>query len=300
MQARAFDELAADYDATFSDSALGRTLRSLVWSRLEQVFRPPPACSGARLRYGRRRSRSRSAWCGGCRHRRLAGHDPGRTAKAVPAGRVAFHCLPMERLAGAFEGQLFDGVLSNFGAVNCVPDLRMLVSDVALCLRPGARLVWVVMGRHVPWEWAWFLSRGEWSKAWRRLAKGGVSWRGLTIRYPTPGEVAGLLRPHFSIERIAPLGVALPPSYAGEWLARRPRLSKALTDLEYRAQSRSALARVADHYIVEATRLDAGARGVSAPEGGMPTRGSDPMAALNHSTLTAYERWAPLYPPQAP
>jgi hypothetical protein len=87
-----------------------------------------------------------------------------------------------------------------------------------------------------------------------------VSWRGLNIRYPTPGKIAGLLRPHFSVERIAPLGVALPPSYAGEWLARRPRLSKVLTKLEYRAQNWSALARVADHYIVEATRLDSGAR----------------------------------------
>jgi SAM-dependent methyltransferase len=260
LQARAFDDLAADYDATFSDSALGRTLRSLVWSRLEQLFRPP--------------QRVLELGCGtGVDALALARRgvevvaidaSPGMIQiarqKAAPPGRVAFHCLPMERLSGAFEGQLFDGVLSNFGAVNCVPDLRTLVSDVALCLRPGAHLVWVVMGRHVPWEWAWFLSRGEWSKAWRRLAEGGVSWRGLTIRYPTPGEVAGLLRPHFSIDRIAPLGVALPPSYAGEWLARRPRLSKVLTDLEYRAQSRSALARVADHYIVEATRLDAGAR----------------------------------------
>ena len=34
-------------------------------------------------------------------------------------------------------------------------------------------------------------------------------------------------------------------------------------------------------------------------EGSMPTRGSDPMGAVNQSTLTAYERWAPLYPPLA-
>ena len=260
LQARAFDELAADYDAAFSDSALGRTLRSLVWSRLEQVFRPP--------------QRVLELGCGtGVDALALARRgvevvaidaSPGMIQvaqqKAVLPGRVAFHCLPMERLAGAFEGQLFDGVLSNFGAVNCVRDLGALVNDVALCLRPGAHLVWVVMGRHVPWEWAWFLSQGHWSKAWRRLTRGGVSWRGLNIRYPTPGELATLLRPHFKIERIAPLGVALPPSYAGEWLARRPRLSKVLTGLEYRAQSWSALARVADHYIVEATRLDVEAR----------------------------------------
>jgi hypothetical protein len=87
-----------------------------------------------------------------------------------------------------------------------------------------------------------------------------VSWRGLNISYPTPGELAGLMRPHFRIERIAPLGVALPPSYAGEWLALRPRLSKVLTQLEQRAQGWSGLAGLADHYIVEASRLDEGVR----------------------------------------
>ena len=56
---------------------------------------------------------------------------------------------------------------------------------------------------------------------------------------------------------------------------------------------------MADHYIVEATRLDVDSAGVSGREGSTPTRGSDPMVALNHSTLTAYERWAPVYPPVA-
>ena len=109
-------------------------------------------------------------------------------------------------------------------------------------LRPGAPLVWVVMGRHVPWEWLWYLAHGQWSKAWRRLNRGGVSWRGLTILYPTPTELATVLRPHFAIRRIAPLGVALPPSYAGQWLERRPRLLRMLTRLEHLAQGSSALA----------------------------------------------------------
>lgn len=259
MHARAFDELAAGYDATFSDSALGKTLRSLVWTRLEDVFRAPQHI----LELG----------CGtGVDALALARRGVDVIAidasqgmvqvarqKAAPGDRVAFHCLPMESLAASFEGQSFDGVLSNFGAVNCVQDLGALVSDVALCLRPGARLVWVVMGRHVPWEWAWFLLHGSWSKAWRRLTPGGVSWRGLNIRYPTPAELKRLLQPYFRVERIAPLGVALPPSYAGEWLAQRPRLSKVLTALEHRAQGWSALAGLADHYIVEATRVE-GAR----------------------------------------
>jgi SAM-dependent methyltransferase len=266
--------LAAEYDEAFTESAIGRALRALVWARLEHVFNAP----GRILELGC--GTGEDALCLARRGVGVVAVDAssqmvnvarqkaaqrglladGADSAGGGAARAEFHCLPMESVGSVFAGHAFDGVLSNFGAVNCVPDLGALINDVAPCLRPGAHLVWVVMGRHVPWEWAWFLSQGDWSKAWRRLTPGGVSWRGLNIRYPTPGKIAGLLRPHFSVERIAPLGVALPPSYAGEWLARRPRLSKVLTKLEYRAQNWSALARVADHYIVEATRLDVGAR----------------------------------------
>ncbi len=38
---------------------------------------------------------------------------------------------------------------------------------------------------------------------------------------------------------------------------------------------------------------------MSGREGGLAARPSDTVAALDYSTLTAYERWAPLYPPVA-
>ncbi len=264
----AFDELAPGYDAAFTESAIGKTLRALVRSRLEQVFEAPKRvlelgcgtgedalCLARRgvevvavdaspqmIQVARQKARANNP--------SLRGHGE--------AARVEFHCLPMEHLAPTLDGQAFDGVLSNFGAVNCVSNLPALVADVAGRLRPGAPLVWVVMGRYVPWEWLWYLLQGNWTKAWRRLNRGGVSWRGLNISYPSPAELTALLRPHFAIQRVAPLGVALPPTYAGTWLERRPRLLKALTRLEYMAQRWSALACVSDHYIVEARRLGAG------------------------------------------
>jgi SAM-dependent methyltransferase len=260
--------MAPGYDEAFTESKIGRALRALVWSRLEHVFSAP----GRVLELGCGTGEDAlslvrrgvdvvavDASSGMIKVARQKAQDRGLLADGFGAGaaRAEFHCLPMESVGSAFEGQAFDGVLSNFGAVNCVPDLQGLVADVAARLRPGATLVWVVMGRHVPWEWLWYLLQGNWTKAWRRLRRGGVSWRGLRIFYPTPAELTALLRPHFAIRRIAPLGVALPPSYAGAWLERRPRLLQTLTRLEHRAQRWSSLARFADHYIVEATRLPA-------------------------------------------
>jgi hypothetical protein len=76
----------------------------------------------------------------------------------------------------------------------------------------------------------------------------------MTITYPTPTQVTLALQPYFNINRVAPLGFALPPSYAAGWLNRFPRALRALNTIELRAQRSSRFASWSDHYIVEATR----------------------------------------------
>jgi hypothetical protein len=115
-------------------------------------------------------------------------------------------------------------------------------------------LVGVIMGRHVPWEWMWYLSRGDLSKALRRLRREGVAWRGIRISYPTPREATAALQPHFTVTRVSPLGCFLPPSYAAAWLNQAPRTLAVLTRLEELAQRFAALASLSDHYIIEAKK----------------------------------------------
>lgn len=258
MSAHAFDDLASTYDATFTDTVFGRALREIVWSRIERTFDASQRVLELGCGTGEDAVRLAS------RGIRVVATDASprmiQVARAKArsgnhAERIEFHCRSMEEIGGCLDGQLFDGVLSNFGAVNCARDLPSLVSNVAANLSPGAPLLWVVMGRHVPWEWLWYLLRGNGRKAFRRLRRGGVEWRGLTISYPTPAEITAHLRPYFTITRISPLGVALPPSYAAEWLKRSPRILRALTRLELLAQRSATLASWSDHYIVEATRL---------------------------------------------
>jgi SAM-dependent methyltransferase len=257
----AFDDMAGAYDATFTDSTVGRALREIVWSRLEQVFRPPQRI----LELGCGTGEDAVQLAG--RGVRVVATDASsqmiRVArrKALIGNcqeRIEFRCLAMEDIGSLADDGLFDGVLSNFGAVNCVKDLRALAADVAARLAPGAPLLWVVMGRHAPWEWFWYLTKGQWRKAWRRLSPGGSEWRDLTISYPTPAEMRSLLLPHFEVTRLAPLGVALPPSYASAWLDRSPFAAKVLTRLERWAQRSSLLASWSDHFIVEAVRLPRG------------------------------------------
>ena len=260
MRACAFDELAGTYDATFTDTVVGRTLRDIVWARARAIFRPTQRV--LELGCGTGEDAAYLAALGV----RVVATDPSQEMieiarrKAASRGcaeRIEFHCLPMEAVAASLDDGLFDGVLSNFGAVNCARDLPSLIRQLAGRLVPGAPLLWVAMGRYVPWEWIWYSLQGQWAKAWRRLGRDGVQWRGLQLSYPSPGRMSALLQPYFSVTRLAPLGVALPPSYATAWLDHSPRATRMLTRLEWGAQRSRALAWWADHYIIEAERTGA-------------------------------------------
>lgn len=255
--AAAFDDKAQGYDAEFTATALGSLLRGRVWERMSVAF----AGREHLLELGCGTGED-AVWLARAGHRVVAidaSVEMIRIArqKAAAAGcaeRIAFHCLAMEQLHELPCEVPFDGVFSNFGAVNCVADLRALSRTLAQMLVPGAPLLFVAMGRHVPWEWAWYLARGDRRRAFRRLAKQGAAWRGLTIRYRTPGELADALQPQF-ISRVArPLGFALPPSFAAGWLERSPRALKALARIERAAHHTPGCARLADHYIHEAHR----------------------------------------------
>ena len=255
LHAAAFDELAGEYDASFVRSPVGSFLRELVWARAHEVLAGSQrvlelGCGTGEdaLRFARRGAS-------------VLGIDPSpamiRIAreKADRAGcstRVQLCCLPAERLHEAVTGARFDAVFSNFGALNCVADLPRVIRDLSTLLVPGARLLWVLLGRHVPWEWAWYLLRAQPRRAFRRLP-GATQWRGLPVHYPTPRELAAMLQPYFEVNALRPLGAVLPPSYAAAWLTRRPRVLGALKRLEQRAMQSAWPAALADHYIIEAT-----------------------------------------------
>jgi SAM-dependent methyltransferase len=259
MQASPFDELAPDYDRSFTRSACGMTLRAMVWERLPAVFGT--------------RERILELGCGtgeDAVHLARAGHRVVATdasgemirvarLKAVAAGcadRIEFRVMPIEALHTLPREQCFDGVFSNFGAINCVADVPRIARSLAARLPPAAPLMFVVMGRYVPWEWAWYLAHGDRQRAFRRLDRAGARWRGLTIHYPTPARLARQLAPLFETRRRTALGFVLPPSYAAQWLDTRPGWLAALAAVERVTQPFAA--GLADHYVLEAIRTSHG------------------------------------------
>jgi ubiquinone/menaquinone biosynthesis C-methylase UbiE len=256
----AFDQLARRYDSDFTDTAVARALREIVWSRVAGTFRASEhvlelGCgTGEDALHLARMGIKVTATDASAEMIEIAREKVGRLRGIEP---IEFRRVPMESIAASFQGRRFDGVFSNFGAINCVSDLSSLAASLAGLLNPGAPLIWVLMGQRVPWEWVWYLMRGDTRRAFRRFRTGGVEWRGLRISYPTPAQAIAALGRYFAVKRVSPLGCVLPPSYAAAWLNRSPRMLKALARLELSAQRSSVLAAWADHYILEAHRLSA-------------------------------------------
>jgi len=248
METLSVDALAADYDARFTDTPLGTSLRRAVQRRLDARFRPG--------------DRVLELGCG-------TGEDAVHLARRgvsvlATDGSAAMVEQERRKLGGLGEvrqmaieeiGTLhgpFDGAFSDFGGMNCVADLGAAAEALGSLLRPGAPLLLCVMGPLVPWEWLYYLGRGEPAKAFRRLSRRGVEWRGMTVRYPPIGTLRNTFAPRFSCERVAAVGALLPPTYLEAWTARHPRLLSALDRWERRLER--LLPWMADHYLMELSR----------------------------------------------
>jgi SAM-dependent methyltransferase len=252
-----FDPLASAYDLEFTDTPIGRFMRRAVWRRMDARFQPGQRV--LELNCGTGEDAAHLA-LNGVRvfatdeAGEMVGLAAAKTARLGLSDLVTVRKLSLEDLS-LLEGEMFDGALSNFGGLNCVADLAVVARSLAAVLRPGATAMLCVMGPLTPWEWLWFLSHGQPAKAFRRLNRGGCHWRGMTIRYPSVGELGRAFAPHFTVLETSAIGALIPPPYSRAWAEKHPRMLAALDRWERRWETSPLLYRLADHYLVELRRV---------------------------------------------
>lgn len=230
-----FDAIAEQYDATFTSSSIGQLQRDVVWDELKKTFRPGDRVLdiGCGTGVDARFLAERGVDVVGCdpSERMLNVAAQRMLARPHPPGSVQLRLLPAEEISDLQSDTPYDGAFSNFGAVNCVEDIARLSNDIALLLKPGASLLLCLMGPLCLWETAWYLARGNVTKAFRRLRPGGVDARvgesaGFHVQYPSVRSVRKMFTPAFRLKNIRGVGVAVPPSYLEAWATRTPAMLK--------------------------------------------------------------------------
>jgi SAM-dependent methyltransferase len=107
----------------------------------------------------------------------------------------------------------FDGILSNFGALNCVADIESLREPLARLVRPGGYLAICLIGGFCAWETAWALWHRQPAKAFRRWRKSTLCSLGIRVFYPSKKRLEAGLGPQFSLQEWCGIGLTVPPSY---------------------------------------------------------------------------------------
>jgi ubiquinone/menaquinone biosynthesis C-methylase UbiE len=224
----AFDGIAQDYDRIFTHSLLGRAQRSLVHEALRGHFREGQRILDLNCGTGEDAihlaSRGLSVLACDISERMI---DVARVKAALHQSKppIDFAVCANENLDLLRDQAPFDGVLSNFGGLNCTPDLAAVARSLSHLVRPGGKVFLCMIGRFCAWEIFWHSMRAQWSKAFRRIRPGGVEARigaaGLRVFYPGVRELRDALAPSFRLVSWRGIGVVLPPSWMEHYFQHR-------------------------------------------------------------------------------
>ncbi len=257
--ARAFDRLAPRYDEACGGPLFAR-MRERVHAALAGAFAP-----GTRVLEIGCGSGADTAFLAARQvHVLAADPAPGMIACArerlagLPArGPVQFmRCGLNEIDAHLAPPAVFDGIVSNFGALNCVPRLNALGPLAARRLKPGGRVFMCLMSRTCATEIAWFLLRGEPQQALRRLGRPPVmvNVEGLAVPtyYHRARDVEAALGPGFALRRVTGLSVCVPPPYLEARWSRLPAaVRRALAAIDAALSPHWPFNRLGDHTLME-------------------------------------------------
>ncbi len=265
LPAAPFDAAAPRYDETFSYTNIGKAQRDAVWHSFQQTFLP-----GQRVL---------DIGCGtgidacflATRGVRVVACDSSSQMLAIAEKRIAERrlermvqpvLLPAEAIGSLHTSELFDGAVSNFGALNCISDTAEFAAGLATLLKPGARALLVWIGPACLWEMIWYVSHGNTRKAFRRFHRLGIAANvsgGPTfpVTYPTIRNLAAAFHQNFRLRSIHGIGVAVPPSYMESWAAKHLGLMRAFSAVDRILSRTPGIRALADHVLLEFERTGA-------------------------------------------
>jgi ubiquinone/menaquinone biosynthesis C-methylase UbiE len=221
----AFDQVAEQYDATWSETAIGRAQREAFWREVDPLFTAGDRILDVGCGTGIDALHFESLGIGVYAIDASAEMVRIARSRGVNAWQQAFPCGPRPSRSARF-----DGAFANFGALNCIANLLPVSDALARLVRPQGYLAICLMSRCCAWEILHYLGRLKPTKAFRRWhSAGSQASMGVHVYYPSLPQIIHAFRPEFRLIRWRGIGLCVPPSYVSppggivKWLASADR-----------------------------------------------------------------------------
>jgi ubiquinone/menaquinone biosynthesis C-methylase UbiE len=157
------------------------------------------------------------------------------------------------------EESNLNGVVSNFGGLNCINDFEKLQQDLAKIIVPGGKFIAVVMNKFCPWEIFYYILKLDFKKAFRRFSKKGINaeLNGEKVKtfYFFPKEFGYKFCNNFELEKIYSLAYFTPPPYLIGIYRRLKPIVKFFMKLDEFTKGIFPFNRIGDHFIIVMRRV---------------------------------------------
>ena len=258
---QAFDTIANDYDAFFTNSIIGKAQRNIVWNYLDKSIASKEKLNVLELNCG---TGEDALWFGKKGHKVLATDISENMLKIAQKkindtgldSLIRIMKLDLSKIDYNKFNEKFDMIFSNFGGMNCISfkDMEKLHSEIKKLLNPNGLLIMVIMPTFCFWETIYFFFKLNLSSAFRRLNKDGVitNFDGSEMKtfYYSPSTIKDIFARDFNFISVKPVGLFIPPSYLEKYFRRNKKKINLLIRLERFVSHWTFLSGFSDHFII--------------------------------------------------
>ena len=177
----------------------------------------------------------------------------------IRAKRAENPDLPIEVMDCSFldlhrlEDRQFHHVFSNFGGLNCTPNLDLVLKGIDRVLLPGGTCTLVIMPHFSPWE-VLGIAKGHFRLAFRRFKRGGAQAHLEGIHFDCHYYSSAYVQRHlgrgYRTIQLRALSLLTPPPHHETIVNRFPRLYRWLDRWEERLAHRRPFRAWGDHFLI--------------------------------------------------
>ncbi len=252
--AEAFDRIAGTFDSNLENATTAR-LRMKLYSVIESLIQPGSTVLDVSCGTGI------DALYLAKQGYRLCGIDISE--KMIAATRLKFEDAGFDHVNFMVTSYdrltpnnvpLADLVFSNFGGLNCTPDLKSAAEAIASVTKPGGYFIGVIMPPFSLWEALSYAARLQWRQTLRRVhdyaPATGFYGTIFPVYYYSPGTIVAAFSSHFDRRQLIGWSIISPSPQSTSFVKRHPMLANLLVGIDGLIETFPLLRSIGDHYLI--------------------------------------------------